>query len=230
MAGHHRLMRLLLGDWSRPVRGPIDFAQLSILAGAVYWFAGGNASNGARFLLTWIVLVVVSRVIRPPRVFDLLFFIGMSLQAWGNAGAAFQHIPYYDRLVHGILTAAIASLIYIGLVRLHVMFDPKAEDHHPRHAMVGMFLATMAFGMAVGVLYEIYEYAVDSTFGADTLIVGYQDTIFDLVMDTVGGAGGGLLLALWAAKGWSSTRRMPERVIERGGRRGSRASGQPIPH
>jgi hypothetical protein len=111
-----------------------------------------------------------------------------------------------------VLTGAFATLIYIALVRVGVIYEP--ESRRPAHSFIGTWVAATTYGMAVGVLYEVYEFVLTHAFGDRQLHVGYADTIYDLLFDTAGGALAGLALVLWAWRGWSSTRRLPERRIE----------------
>lgn len=62
--------------------------------------------------------------------------------------------------------------------------------------------------MAVGALWEVFEYASDAAFGSD-LSMGNADTVGDLLADAAGALAGGALMVLWAERGWGSVRRIP---------------------
>ena len=86
------------------------------------------------------------------------------------------------------------------------MPDP-AEETLPRHE-AGMLIAVFALGLAVGALWEIFEWSSDGLFGSE-LSEGNTDTVGDLIADAWGSLLGGALMVLWAKKGWGSVRRIP---------------------
>ncbi len=86
------------------------------------------------------------------------------------------------------------------------MPDPK-DGTHLRH-YVGMFVVAFSFGVALGGLWEIWEWVSDRTFGS-SLQLGVDDTVGDLIADSAGSACGAALLVLWARYGWGSVRRIP---------------------
>ena len=71
-----------------------------------------------------------------------------------------------------------------------------------------MAVVTMALGISVGALWEIYEWRSDVWFGT-ALSEGNDDTNGDLVRDTLGSIVGAGLLVVWARFGWGSVRRIP---------------------
>jgi hypothetical protein len=87
------------------------------------------------------------------------------------------------------------------------VLDP--HDQHPdvRRAPA-LFILSVAFGVALGALWEIAEWSMDAT-GWTSLSEDNDDTVGDLIADTVGSLVGGALLLLWTFKGWGSVRRIP---------------------
>lgn len=57
-----------------------------------------------------------------------------------------------------------------------------------------VFLFTLSFAALGGVLWEIYEFSSDQLFGTTTQGGGNQDTMTDLIADTVGG----LVIGMWS--------------------------------
>ena len=105
------------------------------------------------------------------------------------------------------------QVLYILLARIELVPDPR--DHATHGHYLGLFFVTAALGLAVGALWEIVEWASDSTLGSD-LQLGNEDTVTDLVSDAVGAFTGAALLVAWAAYGWGSVRRIPWRKSNRG--------------
>jgi hypothetical protein len=201
--------RLLLGDWNRVIRDPIDVLRAINVLGAVAFGVAGNLEAALRLAVTAGVMIL-ARVISVPRPFDLGFVIGMALQGWGNAAGLFDRYDWYDSVVHFVLSAMVAPLFYIGLARLEVVPDLQ-EDFDDRHNF-GIFIISLALGGAFGAFYEIYEYVAVHQFGA-SLHIGYADTILDMTLDLAGSALGGLGLMFWALKGWGTSRRVPAERI-----------------
>jgi len=224
----HHLLRehshLLLGDWNRWIRDPIDLLRLTYLGAAIVFAAIGNFDAGVRMALTF-GIVVVARVIALPRPFDLGLVVGMMLQAWGNALDLFNSWGFYDNIVHVSLTAFAAPVFYIGLARLDVVPD-LADETQARHH-TGIFVITLSLALAFGAVYEVYEWAADNLLGAH-LAIGETDTITDLSDDAIGGVIGGALLVVWATYGWGTMRRVGARRLRqgRGGEPGARARAQ----
>jgi hypothetical protein len=181
------------------------------LLAAVVALAEGGTADFVRVLATFAVLVVV-RLLDLPRLFDLAGIVGMALQAFDNALGVFTSFGPYDLVVHLVLSMAVAPTLYILLARLEVV--PDLTDVRG-HRQAGVFHVTFLLGLSVGPLYEIYEYAADHWLAA-SLVVGYSDTISDLVDDVVASAVAGAFLVLWAEHGWGMMRRLPaERVPPR---------------
>ncbi|KAA0273814.1 MAG: hypothetical protein EDQ89_03690 [Acidobacteria bacterium] len=91
-AGTPQLEKLLVRDWGAPfLRDPVDLVRLSFMVGAAALIVAGELGQAVRLGLT-MVLVLVPRLLRLPRLFDLGFILGMSLQAWGNVFGLFESI------------------------------------------------------------------------------------------------------------------------------------------
>ena len=99
-----------------------------------------------------------------------------------------------------------APVVYIALARAEVVPDPASETRAPHY--VGIFVVTLALGLALGALWEILEFAADEFVGSQ-LSLGNRDTIGDLVADGVGALVGAALLVVWTIFGWGSVRRIP---------------------
>ena len=216
--------RLVLGDWNRWVRDPIDVLRLTYLVAAIVFAALGNFDASVRMALTF-GIVLVARVIALPRPFDLGLVAGMLLQAWGNALNLFVSWGFYDNIVHVSLTAFAAPVFTIGLARLEVVPD-LADETQARHR-TGIFVITLALALAFGAVYEVYEWAADHLLGAH-LAIGETDTVTDLLDDGVGGVIGGAALVVWAIYGWGTVRRVraTRLVREPSGEAGGRARAQ----
>jgi uncharacterized membrane protein YjdF len=130
----------------------------------------------------------------------------MVLTGWGEATGLYDAVPWYDNLVHFLVPLLGAPVVYVALARLDVLPDPKDETH-ARH-YVGIFVVTLALGLAIGAVWEIAEYFSDRVLGSQ-LSLGNADTVGDLLADGLGAVLGAALLVAWSAFGWGSVRRVP---------------------
>ena len=205
MPGSVTLRTFFMGDWGRWIRDPIDVLRASlVLAAAGFAAAGdwtGTALLGGAGALVWAV-----RPVQLPRVYDACLVVAVALQAWGEALGLYDSLPWFDNVVHFTLPFFLAPTLYIALARADVVPDPKDETHG-RH-YTGIFVVAFALGVAVGGLWEIWEWVSDHSLGS-SLQLSNDDTVGDLVADTAGSACGALLLVGWARYGWGSVRRIP---------------------
>jgi hypothetical protein len=202
--------RLLLGDWNRIVRDPVDVLRLAFVAGTVvYALMGRSTAIGLAFAS---LFLIVAHIVGLPRPFDLGLIVAFFLIAWGTALNLYGDWTYYDKLVHGASPIFWSPVLYIALARMHAL--PDIEDMERGHRQIGLFVVTLALGMAVGAGYEIVEYLSDTIAGTH-FVKGETDTATDLIADTAGAALGALSIVLWSLAGWGTTRRLPGEAAQR---------------
>lgn len=197
--------RLVMGDWSRVVRDPLDVLRLVFAAGAVAFAVSGDAAAAFNLGLAFAVLVA-ARLANLPRLYDLATIVALMFTQGGEALGLYDTIESYDRVVHFVVPLLASQIIYLCLARIEVMPDPSQETL-PRHE-AGMLIAVFALGLAVGALWEIFEWSSDGIFGSE-LSEGNTDTVGDLIADAGGSLAGGALMVLWSERGWGSVRRIP---------------------
>jgi hypothetical protein len=198
--------RWALGDWTSVIRDPIDVMRAALLVGAIVEAALGNWDASLRLALTF-VAVLLARLADMPRPVDLMFNIGMALQAWGNVGGAFREVGWYFAVVHFFLPFGTAALLYLLLIRLRVVPDLSEEANLHRRA--GIVIVAFAFGMTIGALYEMYEWFGYHAFGTRILRESWTKMVTDLGDDALGSLAGGALLVVWNVYGWATRRRLP---------------------
>jgi hypothetical protein len=196
---------LVFGEWNAVVRDPLDLLRGIFVGGAVVLAASGE--SGAIPLAVTAAAVVAVRFLDLPRAFDLAFILAMALTGWGEALRLYDRFAYYDVFVHSLVPLFGAPCVYIALARLDTLPDP-AEARASKSHLVGIFVVTLALGLAIGALWEILEWTSDQTLGSK-LSLGQKDTIGDLVADGAGAFCGGLLLLAWTVRGWGTVRRLP---------------------
>jgi len=196
------LPKWLVGDWSRVIRDPLDVLRLAPLIGAIVTVIVGNTTHTGE-LVGCFLIVLAPRVLNVQRPFDLMFQIGMNLAIWGNVFALFDHIYGYDKVVHFLLPCGSSMLLYICLCHLRLV--PDLSEDAGLHDRIAMVLITLAFGLMVGGIFEMWEWFSNKVFGTE-MFVTYGDSIGDLIDDTLGALMGGVILLFWTGRGWGTWR------------------------
>ena len=172
---------LLLGDWNPWARDGIDVLRLAVLAGAAVYAVDGQWGSAA-LLAALGSVTLVARLVNLPRLYDLALTLGMALQGFGETLGLYDQFVRFDDLVHFTLPMLTAPVVYIALARLDVVPDPRDETHLQHY--VGIGVVTAALGIAIGALWELFEWRSDAWFGT-ALSEDNDDTNGDLFRDTL---------------------------------------------
>lgn len=97
----------------------------------------------------------------------------------GEANQFYDKFWWWDLLLHGI------SAIGFGLVGMIVLL--LAFGKHRNESSPIMFsIFSFCFAVCVGVIWEIFEFSMDQTFGLNMQKSGLMDTMTDLIIDCIG--------------------------------------------
>jgi uncharacterized membrane protein HdeD (DUF308 family) len=196
--------RLLYGDWTWLVRDGLDVLRFAFIAGTIVFAVEGRSTAVA--LTAGSAVLLLARVIDMPRWFDFGLIVAMTLIAYGTALSLYGGWFYYDKIVHGLSPIGYVPVLYIVLVRLGVVPDPGQAIRERRVARIsGIFIVTLAVGIAVGGVYESIEWFEDKFLGGH-FVGGLWDTETDLLCDEGGSLVGATFLTVWALRGWTSRR------------------------
>ncbi len=125
---------------------------------------------------------------RLPTLFDLLFVIAALVNAGGWAFRWYNTIGLYDEIAHGFTTFALTlALGYLAYGRMLPSFQEQR---------LLFVLAIASFGIAIGALWEVAEWAADFVFASE-VVESINDIMDDLIMDSLGAVVAGAL-SLWA--------------------------------
>ncbi|HEX7312190.1 MAG TPA: hypothetical protein VF232_13535 [Gaiellaceae bacterium] len=193
--------KVVLGDWSRFVRDPLDVLKIVFIAGAILW---GLSGRPVTVLLAASIVLVVARLVDLPRFYDFSLIVVMVLLAWGEVLGLYDSWTFYDNIVHFSVPLLVTGMIYVFLVRLGIL--PELSDLRQVHQKFGFFLTAVILGMAIGAGWEIIEWSLDEWAGAN-LVGSATDTATDLIWDTMGATGSAIILTLWSLGGHSLKRR-----------------------
>ena len=193
--------KVVLGDWTRIIRDPLDVLRFVFIAGAVAW---GLTGHSVTIVVAASLVLLLARIVGLPRFYDFSLIVIMTLIAWGEVLGFYDSWSSYDNVVHFTVPLLVTGLIYVMLVRLGVM--PELSDLKQLHQKLGFFLTAVALGMAIGAGWEIIEWTLDETTGSN-LVGSSTDTATDLIWDTMGATGSALVLVLWSLGNHSMRRR-----------------------
>lgn len=96
---------------------------------------------------------------------------------------------WWDVALHG------SSAVAFGMVGFLVIFYLFEGDKYAAPPWAMSFFG-FCFAVTIGALWEIFEYAMDQSFGLNMQKSGLRDTMWDLIVDVIGatlGAGTGFL-------------------------------------
>lgn len=161
--------------------------QLILLVGLVLSVLQGNWLNSVLILgislLTLLPHVTKKRfnVLIPPE-FELaaILFIFLTLFL-GEVHGYYLRYPWWDKVLHlgsGFL------LGILGFLLVFVLNEDENVDLHLSPRFVAAF--AFAFALALGAVWEIFEFSMDSLFGLNMQKSGLVDTMWDLIVDTAG--------------------------------------------
>ena len=148
--------KVILGDWTRVVRDPLDVCRILFIIATVVWGVLGHSVTG---LVAAAVVLLLARAVSLPRFYDASVIVVMFLLAWGSALGMYGSWGFYDNLVHFIVPLLTTGIVYLLLVRLGVV--PELRDLTTLHQRLGFFLTVMALGMAIGAGWEVIEWLLD---------------------------------------------------------------------
>lgn len=163
------------------------------------------------FALTLIPTTLSSRLnisLPTPFLAGITIFIFMTIFL-GEAFDFYNKYWWWDVALHG------GSALGFGLLGFLFAFVLFEGDRFAAPAWaLGLIGCTL--GVTIGVVWEIFEFAMDQSFGTNMQKSGLVDTMWDLIVDVIGAGLGGLAGALWLKKsGPGMTRRLFEDFIER---------------
>lgn len=97
----------------------------------------------------------------------------------GEAYDFYERFWWWDIVLHG---ASALGFGIIGVVLALVMFEGE------QYAAPPLAIAVIAFGFAVtiGVIWEVFEFAMDQVFGLNMQKSGLMDTMSDLIVNSIG--------------------------------------------
>lgn len=101
----------------------------------------------------------------------------------GEVQGYYLRYAWWDKLLH---TTSGFLLGILGFLLVYVLNQDDRIDLRMRPFFVAVF--ALAFSVAAGAIWEIFEFAMDGVFGLNMQKSGLVDTMWDLIVDTIGAA------------------------------------------
>ena len=115
-----------------------------------------------------------------PWILDTLIAFALFLHIGGVVLNAYHIIPFYDSLTHFVSAILVAFLAFVAIYILDKYWKGL---HMNKYAMA---FVVVIFTMAMGVVWEFFEWATDILFNTNEQW-GLFDTMKDLLIDTIAG-------------------------------------------
>lgn len=161
------------------------FIRIALVLVAVYALLAGRWSvafaAGGTLVLSYIPQLLALQIkVRLPLQFQfiILLFLYASI-ILGEVGDYYERFWWWDVVLHGFSAFAIG---FVGFLTLYLLYMRHKVEASP--FLVSVF--AFCFGLAIGALWEIFEFAMDQLFGFNMQKNGLRDTMWDLVIDASG--------------------------------------------
>ena len=200
-------MRALLRNLRRPPRGPAELVAdlLRLVAVASIVIAGvGWGAKGASSFAVVSVAMLLPRLLAVRPGFDIAYGVVALVSTWSSVTDLYGVVRWWDLPMHFLMTGLAAATCYVLLVRLRLVED-VAPLPRPR---LSYAVLTTTIGAALSAFWEMFEWFT-TTFLDPATVLGYQDTVADMVLGTLGSLLAGMLLPVLAAEPRSRREAVP---------------------
>ena len=161
--------------------------QILLLVGLVLeiWQAQWlNATATVGVLILTLLPVVLGRaytIFIPPELEALAVVFVFAALFLGEVRGYYIRFWWWDVVLH---TASGFLLGILGFLLVHVLNEKEDLEVHMKPGFVALFAFMFALGL--GALWKIFEFCMDSLFALNMQKSGLVDTMWDLIVDTVG--------------------------------------------
>lgn len=118
-------------------------------------------------------------ILLPVRFFGWIVIFVFATIFLGEAFDFYNRFWWWDVLLHG------GSALAFGLIGFLFVFMLFEGDRYAAPAWAIAFVG-FCFALSIGTMWEIFEFAMDQLFGLNMQKTGLVDTMWDLIIDTLG--------------------------------------------
>ena len=181
---------------SRLARWIFDAAVLAAVASGAWMAVQGNWDAVVRFAVI-AGFMVAARAADVPPTFAAAFAALVLLATWAAVQHWYRQLTHFDVLVHFLTPGSLAAVVYFVLVSARLLPAVRSSSPHLR-SWAPVVWVTLA-GVAAAVVWEFYEWVVEQIHPGG-MIVGYTDTVVDLLAGTLGSLTAGVLVLWWGRR------------------------------
>jgi hypothetical protein len=141
------------------------------------------ALTTSAILVVTLLPLIVGRRLRlyiPPEFEGLTVLFVFASLFLGEVRGYYARFWWWDIALH---TASGFLLGILGFLLVYVLNERKEIELHMKPGFVALFAFMFALGL--GALWEIFEFAMDASFGLN-MQKGLTDTMWDLIVDAIG--------------------------------------------
>lgn len=116
----------------------------------------------------------------PPGFVAAIVFFLVGTLFLGEVGDFYERFWWWDVMLHS------GSAVGFGLIGTVIVLM-MAQGRRLAATPFFIFIFSLSFAIAIGAVWEIFEFAMDQMFGLNMQKSGLVDTMWDLIVDSVGG-------------------------------------------
>lgn len=169
----------------------------------VYSFINGSYLNfftaAFTLFLTFLPYIIARRshIVLPPNFCVIILLFLFAANYLGELGAYYQKFWWWDLMLH---TISGIILGFSGFILVYIL--NKEEKVNVILSPFFMSMFAFCFAVSMGALWEIYEFGMDSMFGLNMQKSGLVDTMWDLIVDSMGALVAAVYGYLYERYGW----------------------------
>ncbi|MGI6778926.1 MAG: hypothetical protein ACOX7R_13225 [Acetivibrionales bacterium] len=164
------------------------FFRLTVAAAAIISALEGDWTSTAMSALTLVVFFLPSIINRKLKLdfsseFEIVVIIFIYAAMFlGEVQSFYNKFWWWDIMLHS------SSGLILGAVGFSLV-DTLNRNEKVSINLSPVFVAVFSFcfTLTIGVIWEFYEFAMDSIFGFNMMKSGLVDTMWDLIFDAIGG-------------------------------------------
>ena len=158
----------------------------SLILIVVTFFSGnwlGFFNSGFTFFVAYVPHVLKKRwnIVYPNEIWVVTLLFVMSALIFGEIFNFYYRFWWWDMTLHTLSGFVIAMIAFIIIDQLNETVDIRVVL-----SPFFVVLFAVCFSIAIGVVWEIFEFTMDQNFGTNMQKNGLVDTMWDLIVCTIG--------------------------------------------
>lgn len=153
--------------------------------------------GAATRLIVMAVILLWAKRARVPMIFLGVCALSVLVATWAAVWRWYPAVPHLDTVVHVLTVGSLAAVGYFLLANARLLPDVRDVDGTYRAWAPVLWVAMV--GTTTAVLWEYYEWVLEQV-SPQGVIVGYTDTVADLLAGMSGSVAAGFLTLWWVRR------------------------------